>query len=646
MATTETIVGDPSEFISGRSELAFDKLGLKIVGEPDWGDADIETFMVKQLLGEIPADRHPPNRTISITLQARETGGVSLAEVLQKLQQKVGLWQRESGWLRRDFDTRGKFKRSVGFIVHYAVLGGIEGWLMAHRNKVPEITLVFTCGPFCYGTAEEESAEFKATAHDLPWELASVKGTAPGLLRAVVKNENAALKNWRALIAAAESRDHPQDATKDTTALLGIEAENLTRNPSSELNETTGASGGKLVQMSTKTAYQYIVKSKIAAGDLTHIGNRRIIIRAFEEANPITCHWELRWRPMGSPYWETNDEVPVQLDTLNGFTFLDLGEVRLDRPVIGNKGWEFQVRVKQSGTVVGSRIARIDKLWVLPTEQYVAVSNPPATPAPDGVQGKTEAGTLVFEAGSGADWINPEKAKTSNNEYATATLTPTVYWSDPLRLTKWGFTIPEGMTIVGVVAEIERKASKANQIRDLLLHLRKADGTTSDDNSSHEYWPLADAVRVYGSSETIWGFDSLTRAEVNAEGFGIEISAQMNSGMEEAVASIDQIKLTVYYAETADESPVCFASRSIQLRSDGIYRQHPTAEVWGRVVPWTGFYPFAAPSGMESRAIRGVIIPSAGDLDLKSIEEQDASLHKLSAKIFYRPAYHFTSEAE
>lgn len=84
-----------------------------------------------------------------------------------------------------------------------------------------------------------------------------------------------------------------------------------------------------------------------------------------------------------------------------------------------------------------------------------------------------------------------------------------------------------------------------------------------------------------------------------------------------------------------------FAQRSIEFRSDGVYRQHKTDDVWGRLVPEDGFNFKAPPGGLESRTARGIIIPSQGDLD----GLPDTGTNKLSEQAFYRPGYLFAREA-
>src|ERR1044072_9564140 len=98
----ETITCDPIQFMPNRVELGLDSLGLEIRGDgADWGDSEIELFLVRQALGEIPADRHPPNRTVQIPLVVRKEAAEPLPAAAATLQKKIGLLAREGGVVRR-----------------------------------------------------------------------------------------------------------------------------------------------------------------------------------------------------------------------------------------------------------------------------------------------------------------------------------------------------------------------------------------------------------------------------------------------------------------------------------------------------------------------------------------------------------------
>jgi hypothetical protein len=92
--------------------------------------------------------------------------------------------------------------------------------------------------------------------------------------------------------------------------------------------------------------------------------------------------------------------------------------------------------------------------------------------------------------------------------------------------------------------------------------------------------------------------------------------------------------MTVYYTEAADENRVCFATRSVELRTNGVYRQHPEDDVWGGVLP-DGFLPYSTPGGIDGRSSRGILIPTQGDLD----ELADSGTNKLSAVVKTRAGH-------
>src|SRR5690606_33504223 len=109
------------------------------------------------------------------------------------------------------------------------VLGGLEGWLMAHRQIAPDVTLIMEAGPIPYGTKPVVSQVFEETAKRfLIWELDSVKGSAPGIWRQRITNNNKVEEDWLGITNSIESRDHPNDETKDTTAALQYSAADMT----------------------------------------------------------------------------------------------------------------------------------------------------------------------------------------------------------------------------------------------------------------------------------------------------------------------------------------------------------------------------------------------------------------------------------
>lgn len=104
-----------------------------------------------------------------------------------------------------------------------------------------------------------------------------------------------------------------------------------------------------------------------------------------------------------------------------------------------------------------------------------------------------------------------------------------------------------------------------------------------------------------------------------------------------------QEPLVTSVASQYEEIPnaVCYAGRQMEIRWDGVYRQHITDDVWARLTP-EGFLPYSPPSGLEERPARTLLLPSIGNFEVKP----DSEKVKASAQIFYFPGYHFISEAE
>jgi hypothetical protein len=356
----------------------------------------VELVLVRQMRGEIPADRHPPNRKAVIKLRVREEGGVSLAEAAALLQQKVGLWQEEGGWVRRDLDIEGGFLTSVAVPVLTAELGGLHGWLMSHRQTANEVMLT----PTFYGVNERESVEVKEEANrELIWTLKKITGSAPGLLRQRIGNLNAAGNDLRGIVSAIESRDYPGEATANTTAALMYECEALTPLGIGAVGETAGAgySNNKfIIANQIPNTWQVVMGSEIAGvGHMTHIGNRKIMIRAVDGSSLVKTQIKLEYRTLGAATW--SDTGVRQLESIGVFGILDLGECRIDKAVLGNQRWEWRISVKNEN----SGVIRFDKVWILPTEQIIQASTPLVPNTPINIKLFDDGSTHGFEAVTG-----------------------------------------------------------------------------------------------------------------------------------------------------------------------------------------------------------------------------------------------------
>ena len=145
-------------------------------------------------------------------------------------------------------------------------------------------------------------------------------------------------------------------------------------------------------------------------------------------------------------------------------------------------------------------------------------------------------------------WTNPGNAAASDNVYATCVLAASQQ-SQILRATNFGFAIPSGATIDGILVEIERKASAGSVGTDwdgpILVKAGVAAGTH---DTSGPYWPTADAYQSYGGATSKWG-TSWSDTDINNSGFGVQMRGDM--GASGGTLSVDHIRITVYYSSGA-----------------------------------------------------------------------------------------------
>jgi hypothetical protein len=192
------------------------------------------------------------------------------------------------------------------------------------------------------------------------------------------------------------------------------------------------------------------------------------------------------------------------------------------------------------------------------------------------------AGTQDNEASVGtiAWFLAGGDVFSSNNDYAAATLDPTEQ-SQYLIAQTFGFSIPTGATILGIVVKFERSASVDGvdypEIKDVSIRLVKG-GVISGDNKADlvTAWGTADSITPYGATsgvDGLWGL-TWTASDINSSTFGVVMSVAAGAGLYTVVANVDHITIEVYYSVDAiDPSPshlvVGFVSavRRVSLRS-------------------------------------------------------------------------------
>lgn len=626
----ETWILDPSAVAQARSQLDISAF-IKSDGV-DPGDAQIQAYMAEQgSVGSTVVDSRVPNRIIKIPLSLRAVGSTTFATIRTNLQQKVALMQREGGWVGRTIGATTIYADVVNASLH---LGG--SWLQAYRSVDIEATLELECIPDFYGDEVALSNHVTTTAAELTFTESSITGNHPGRMRLVVTGEPTA--DQHGLLWGLRSRHY---GTASTEA-LPYEAESLQLLDAGTKVASAGASGGTVVRHPNLPAAAWCPVMATNIGGtafMTHKGSYRVWARCYSgTATPqLRFLWDVG--DMTSPI--TNDTV--QIPTAGRFYLMDLGEVRLDPAPIAPHRWQGVIQAK--ATLQGDQID-IDKMWFQPLDESAGKLI--------AVQHSTTLGINVVQlAGAGADdssvgskaWTDTGNITAEDGAYALAGagITGTSHY---LKATSFGFAVPTGATIAGIKAEIKKgyKTGGAGSVVDNRVQLIKA-GTIQTPNKADTVTPWVNssfggafAWSAYGGQSDLWS-GTWTAGDINSSGFGIAISTtDVGAG-----ASIDVIRITVYYTTsggfTSTADAVIFASRSAELRTEGMYRYDAGGTALGPISKVIGDLPRVPPSGLEGRPVEVFLKSSRGDL---STEPDDGVSDDLSARIFFRPSFLFT----
>jgi len=168
------------------------------------------------------------------------------------------------------------------------------------------------------------------------------------------------------------------------------------------------------------------------------------------------------------------------------------------------------------------------------------------------------AASSVADAGTSEDggaWVTPSNIFANDGANSTTSLTPAEF-SEKLTAQSFGFTVPGGATIDGILVEIERADTTANLLAvDFRVQLLDASGALVGTNKKDgvTVWPAAMAVASYGGASDTWGA-SPTDGMVNDVDFGVVVSVDTTGGAA-ATPEVDFIRMTVFYTAAAPPPP-------------------------------------------------------------------------------------------
>ena len=163
--------------------------------------------------------------------------------------------------------------------------------------------------------------------------------------------------------------------------------------------------------------------------------------------------------------------------------------------------------------------------------------------------GATYAGTGANITGVGNySWSNPERILADDNSVASVDVR-SGRTTNYLRGTNFGFSIPAGATINGIVVSIGRysEGGTGDRITDYIVRLVKG-GTITGNNKANAgvNWPTNEAVATYGSSTDLWN-ETWLPSDINASNFGVVLSVGNTNSWNYRMAYVDYIRITVTY---------------------------------------------------------------------------------------------------
>ena len=140
-------------------------------------------------------------------------------------------------------------------------------------------------------------------------------------------------------------------------------------------------------------------------------------------------------------------------------------------------------------------------------------------------------------------------------------------YSNVIQASNFGFTIPSGATIDGILVEIEHHCDSGETTTDVLVQLSKDNSALVGSNlGGAATLPLTATNVDYGGAANLWGA-TWNDSEINATTFAVWYAVQATTANADTYA--DYIRVTVYYTEGLAKTGVFSLSASGAVSATG-----------------------------------------------------------------------------
>lgn len=198
--------------------------------------------------------------------------------------------------------------------------------------------------------------------------------------------------------------------------------------------------------------------------------------------------------------------------------------------------------------VIGTDSFTVTLACVGGSDQLTVVYYPGSTTCVPGGSTSTAAtyATSCVDGGGGTfTWTSPSNGIASDGVYTTST-SNNDQGTDLLKWTGFGFSIPSGATITGILVEIGMFGSG---LQDQTVQLLKGGVATGSNLATTATLPATLSNVSYGGSSNLWGA-TWTPGDINASNFGLVFAAN-NPAKGAPVVSVDYARIKVYYSGTS-----------------------------------------------------------------------------------------------
>jgi hypothetical protein len=664
----ETIVLDPAAVATSRTSV--DITAFVSSEGIDWGDAAIEGYMADAERGSTLVDFRIPNRIVTIPLKLQTRGATTFNTIRRNIQAKIGQFQQEGGWMSRTTSVGTLYGDVVSATLR---LGG--DWYQANKDYDVNAVLTLEVVPDWYGAEVSLDDKTETTlptfvkVMQLSASDAVIAGDYPGRVRIVVDDDQTRAR--RALLWGWRSRYY----SSASTAALFYQAEALTPLDAAATSALTGASSTTILHSSLGVDWTPVMSTQIAGvGHMTHVGTYRVWARCYGTATgDVQARFVWDVGDLSNPTY--NAPATIREDTSGNteLSLVDLGEIRIDQVPVGSHLWQGNIQAKGES---GGEDIYIDTLELQPIDDGAGVLITSITAEP-GLASyiardafKQSGGALVGKtADVGGTWTGAGDTDDFAVEPTTDVALRTAVSDTEPRLNRLGTTTP---TLVAVQADMMWDVATSGLRTGVFA---RYSSTTSNivacvTHNTNQLQVLrsngAGAVTTYGlvdlpSSLSLGTFYTIRFASDTSGNFWVWLwqsggspgdplivdstSALATGGLYDdggvgifdhnSVATASSRYYTNFLAWAPDLDAVIHSGQSIELRTDGMYRENSAGTASGPIIPKSGGLPRIPVSGLESRKVELYLRASRGDLD----QMRDPGIDDISARGHYRPSW-------